>query len=114
MRRLSDVVGSKIQQAIGALPVAEEIRDRITWDLIGAVLPRGGNPVFSYVLMLCVPVPFSDEDFEAPLKPLPDANPTQEQVNEIIRELYAEAQAGWSVPQAARPEERTPGGLIRG
>jgi hypothetical protein len=118
MRRLSDVVGAKVVTAIGLLPIPEETRERITWELVGTAIPTASGPVFSYVLTLCVPVPFTDEDFEAPFKPLKDANASQEEINETVRELYAEALQGWTLrgqaAQEAVPEERTPGGLIRG
>jgi hypothetical protein len=118
MRRLSDVVGARVVTAIGLLPIPEETRAKITWELVGTVLPAPGGPVFTYVLTLCVPVPFTANDFEAPFKPLGDANATQEEINETVRALYAEAEQGWTIRGAASragvPAERTPGGLFKG
>jgi hypothetical protein len=116
MRRLSEIVGARVEKAIELLPLPIDTKLKITWELAPALLPRNGQPMFSYLLTLCVPVPLT-EDFVAPVRPLEDANASQETINEAVRELYAEALQGWA-DQLQEPsqatEERTPGGLIKG
>ena len=92
MPRLSDVTGARIQAGIDLLPVSEATRNSILYEALPLPLAKGAGIVIGLLVMLSVPVPGTDNDFEAPMGQLDDIRASQPAINELVRTLYAEAQ----------------------
>jgi hypothetical protein len=109
-KRISDVLGKKVDAAIDALPVLMLIRIEAEWEIAPALLP-GGNGV-------SLPVPGSvGDDYVLYMAPLDDPHASQETVNGLVSGLYGKCQAEVDEIRArlraqSNGRRQSPGGLI--
>src|SRR5216684_1367595 len=86
-RRISDVLGERVTEAIKAMPVLEAAREQADWEITPALLsaPGGGGLVLAYMVAISLPVPGSlAGDKVLYMAPLDDPDAPQEKVSALV------------------------------
>lgn len=94
-RRISDVLGERVTEAIKAMPVLAVAREQADWEITPALLPGPvGDLVLAYMVAISVPVPGSvAKDKVLYMAPLDDPDAPQEKVSALVWDLYQRCQA---------------------
>lgn len=117
-KRISDVLGKKVDAAIDALPVLMLIRSEAEWEIAPALLPGGNGMTLAYMVAVSLPVPGSvGDDYVLYMAPLDDPHASQETVNGLVSGLYGKCQAEVDEIRArlraqSNGRRQSPGGLI--
>jgi hypothetical protein len=123
MYRISEGVTTRVLAAIEGLEVLQAIRDTIGWEVSPFLLMKPGGPILAYMIALGLPVPgaasAADQDHVLYMHPLEDPHAPQEDVDQVVRELYRQAQEEADairarIAIAGNGHKRTPGGLYPG
>jgi len=95
-RRISDVLGERVTEAIKAMPVLEVAREQVDWEITPALLPVPGTSdlMLAYMVAVSIPVPGSvGGDKVLYMAPLDDPDAPQEKVSALVWDLYQRCQA---------------------
>jgi hypothetical protein len=118
-RRISDVLGERVVEAIKAMPVLAAAREQVDWEVTPMLMPDGsGDLLLAYMIAISVPVPGSVQgDRVLYMAPLNDPDASQEEVSAFVWKLYRDCQAEGDarrqqVNAQANGHRASPGGLI--
>lgn len=107
-RRISDILGERVVEAINAMPVLAAAREQVDWEVTPMLMPDGsGDLLLAYMIAISVPVPGSVQgDRVLYMGPLQDPDASQEEVSAFVWKLYRDCQAE---SDARRPSLAVPG-----
>lgn len=118
-RRISDILGERVVEAINAMPVLAAAREQVDWEVTPTLVPdREGGLLLAYMVAISVPVPGSVQgDRVLYMGPLEDPDASQSLVNAFVWKLYRDCQAEsdarrQQVSAQANGHRTSPGGLI--
>jgi hypothetical protein len=96
MYRISDGIIERVLEAIEGLAVLQAIKDTIGYEVTPALFMRPEGTILAYMIAIGLPVPGehvpADQDHVLYMHPLEDPHAPQEEVDQVVRELYRQAQ----------------------
>jgi hypothetical protein len=117
-RRISDILGERVESAIMELPILMSVRKSIEWEIAPALIPSGHDMSLAYMVAVCIPVPGSVEgDYVLRMAPLEDPHAPQAVVDTLVRSLYgycsgAADEIRQRISAQSNGHRESPGGLI--
>lgn len=123
MYRIADGITGRVLAAIDGLEILQAIKETIGYEVSPALTVKNGGMILAYMIAISLPVPGppppADQDHVLYMHPLEDPHAPQEEVDQIVRELYRQAQEEADAVRVQRAigsngHKRTPGGLYPG